>query len=93
MESDSGAIGDILHDGEQSFELRGSGDGYVVAERQDLIALALEGIAEECAIDDETAGDSIALRLVTDEFYIHKIDFSFFKQKYGTLCLQKYVKI
>ena len=66
MESDSGAIGDILHDGEQSFELRGSGDGYVVAERQDLIAFALEGVAEERAIDDETAGNGGAMGLVTD---------------------------
>ena len=66
VETNTGALGDILHDGEQSFELRGSGDGYVIAERQDLIALALEGIAEECAIDDETAGDGFALRLITN---------------------------
>ena len=73
VDANSGAIRYILHDGEQSFELRGSGDGYVVAERQDLIALALEGIAEECAIDDETAGDGGAVGLVTDELKVHKI--------------------
>ena len=73
VDADAGALGDMLHDGEQSFELRGLGHGDVIAERQDLIAFALEGIAEECAVDDETAGDGMALRLVTDELKVHKI--------------------
>ena len=72
VDANSGAIRYILHDGEQSFELRGSGDGYVVAERQDLIAFALERVAEERAIDDETAGDSMAFRLISLKTNVHK---------------------
>ena len=73
VDANSGAIRYILHDGEQAFELRGSGDGYVIAERQDLIAFALEGVAEERAIDDETAGDGFALRLISLKTNVHKL--------------------
>ena len=52
VDANPGAIRYILHDGQQSFELRGSGDGYVIVERPDLLAFALEGIAEPAAVDD-----------------------------------------
>ena len=45
----------------------------MVAERQDLITLALEGVAEERAVDDETAGDGGAVGLVTNKLKVHKI--------------------
>ena len=45
----------------------------MVAERQDLIALALEGVAEKRAIDDETAADGFALRLISLKTNVHKL--------------------
>jgi hypothetical protein len=73
VDANAGAIGYVLHDGQEAFELRGLGHGDVVAERQNLIALALEGVAEERAIDDETACDGFAFRLISLKTNVHKL--------------------
>ena len=71
MESYSAALWDVLHDRQESLKLRGMGDGYVVAERGDLIADTLEGVAEPSAIDDKATGDGVALGLISNQLYIH----------------------
>ena len=43
----------------------------MVAESGDLIADTLEGIAEPSAIDNKATGDGIALRLISNQLYIH----------------------
>ena len=57
MEAYSAALWYILHDRQEAAELRGLGDGNVVAKSGDLIADALEGITEPSTIDDEASGD------------------------------------
>ena len=64
MEADAAALWDVLYDRQQTFELRGVGNGNVVAESGDLIADTLEGIAEPSAIDNKATGDGIALGLI-----------------------------
>lgn len=71
MESYSAALWDVLYNRQESLKLRGMGDGNVVAESGDLIADTLKGIAEPSAIDDKATGDSIALRLISNQLYIH----------------------
>ena len=71
MESDATALWYILHNGQETTELGGHGDGEVVAKSGDLVADALEGVAEPMAIDDKATSDGGALGLVADKLYIH----------------------
>ena len=50
MESDAAALWYILHNGQEATELGGHGHGEVVAKSGDLIADALEGVAEPAAV-------------------------------------------
>ena len=64
----------------------------MLAERQNLIALALEGVAEERAIDDETAGDGGALRLISLKTNVHKIIYNWTiicKERSPTRCARE----
>ena len=73
MEADAAALWDVLHDRQQTFELRGVGNGNVVAESGDLIADTLKGIAEPSAIDNKATSDRIALGLIAIKMDIHKV--------------------
>ena len=53
METDSAALWDIPHNRQQSLELGRHGDGEVVAKSGDLIADALEGVAEPTTVGYE----------------------------------------
>ena len=71
MESDATALWYILHNGQEATELGGHGDGEVVAKSGNLVADALEGVAEPSVIDYKTTSDGGALGLVADKLYIH----------------------
>ena len=71
MESDATALWYILHNRQEATELGGHGDGEVVAKSGDLIADALEGVAEPATVDDKATSDGGALGLVADKLYIH----------------------
>ena len=50
MESYAAALWYILHNGQEATELRRHGDGEMIAQRRNLIADALEGVAEPTAV-------------------------------------------
>ena len=52
-------------------------NAYRVTNGGDLIPHALHGIAEETTIDDEATCDGIALRLISNQSYIHNFLGSF----------------
>ena len=79
MESDATALWDILHDRQQPLELRRHGDGDVVAKSGDLIADALEGVAEPTAVDDKATCDGGAVELITKQLYVHDFLWGYFK--------------
>ena len=62
----------ILHQRQEAFELGGYGDGYMVAERRDLVAHALERIAEPATVDNKATSDGIASGFVANKFNVHK---------------------
>ena len=61
----------ILHDRQEAFELGGHGHGYVVAERRDLVAHALQRITVPATVDNKATSDGIASGFVADKFYVH----------------------
>ena len=71
METYATALWYILHNGQEATELGGHGDGEVVAKSGNLVADALEGVAEPSVIDYKTTSDGGALGLVADKLYIH----------------------
>ena len=71
MESDATALWYILHNGQETTELGGHGDGEVVAKSGDLVADALEGVAEPTAVDDKAASNGGALGFITNQLQIH----------------------
>ena len=102
MESDATALWYILHNGQEATELGGHGDGEVVAKSGNLVADALEGVAEPTTVDDKAASDGGALGLITKQLYVHdflggyfktiivNLDVNYFlKQKYARSELQK----
>ena len=64
---------DVLHDRQQPLEPRRLGDGYMVAEGEDLVSFALEGVTEPTTIYDQSPRNRIALRLVAIKFDEHII--------------------
>ena len=56
----------ILYQRQQPLKLRRHGDGYMVAESENLIADTLEGIAEPSAIDDQATRDGIAIGMIAE---------------------------
>ena len=71
MESDATALWYILHNGQETTELGRHGYGEVVAKSGDLVADALEGVAEPTAVDDKATSDGGALGLITKQLYVH----------------------
>ena len=71
MESDATALWYILHNGQEATELGRHGDSDVVAKSGDLVADALQRVAEPTAVDDKATSDGGALGLVADKLYIH----------------------
>ena len=79
MESDATALWYILHNGQETTELGGHGDGEVIAQRRDLIADALEGVTEPTAVDDKATSDGGAIGLITKQLYVHDFLGGYFK--------------
>ena len=73
METYSAALWDVLYNRQESLKLRGMGDGYVVAERGDLIADTLKGVAKPSTIDNKATSDGVALGLIAIKMDIHKV--------------------
>ena len=61
----------ILHQRQEAFELGGHGNGYMVAERRDLVAHALEGVAEPATVDNKATSEGVASGFVADKFNVH----------------------
>ena len=61
----------ILHQRQEAFELGGYGDGYMVAERWDLVAHALQRIAVPATVDNKATSEGIASGFVTNKFNVH----------------------
>ena len=71
MESDATALWYILHNGQEATELGGHGDGEVVAKSGNLIADALQRVAEPTAVDHQPASDGGALGFISYQLKIH----------------------
>ena len=71
MEADAAALWNVLHDRQWAFETRRLGNAYRVTNGGDLVADTLKGVAEESTVDNKATSDGIALRLISNQSYIH----------------------
>ena len=71
METNASTLWHILHNGQETFELGGHGDSYVVAERRDLIAHTLQRVAVPATINNKATSNGVASGFVADKFYVH----------------------
>jgi hypothetical protein len=71
MESDATALWYILHDRQKPLELRRHSHGDVVAKSGNLVADALQRVAEPATVDDKATSDGGAVGLITKQLYVH----------------------
>ena len=71
MESYAAALWYVLHNGQETTELGRHGDGEVVAKSGDLVADALQRVAEPTTVDDKATCDGGAVGLITKQLYVH----------------------
>ena len=79
VESYAAALWYVLHNRQEATELGRHGDGEMIAQRRDLIANALERVAEPSTVDDKATCDGGAVGLITKQLYVHNFLGGYFK--------------